>query len=401
MGKNKTIINRFQSYLERTGGERHPITGHMMAEASDYQKNLYLKCLCMMSQFGTEVTKEQTHLLQRILGGIQGSESLESYMRQGLEANETTFAELVETALDAPMKRQFFFDALLINQIAPPETDTVAFLGTLAEGLGIGQDALVYMVEICRALLEQATEINSTTSPDEIELSSFLPYFKSCELAITRRTKNSIRTVYPKKTSWMSNSNFEKILLEADIDTIEIENAVIFVHDEAIFDSYDSVSFINCDFVENEDNYIQFTDCEQVSFHNCTFSDFEDFVVYFETCTHREFMNCTFKNCWRMYDNSTNDWMAESQLFGQDDCDRALSLINCEFNCCGGINGEPYYRSCIIGGSDACIVSGCTFTDCWHYHSKNAVDIDDRRRTLFSYSTVNDNNTIINSANFN
>lgn len=399
MSLNEKAISRFQEYLARTGGERHPITGHMMAETSDYQKNLYLKCLCMMSQFGDMISQEQIFLLQRLLAGIGGSEPLEVYMRQGLEADEATFAELVESALDAPMKRQFFFDVMLVNQITPPTSEAMVFLGALAEGLSIQKDELIYTAKICKALLEQEHDFTDVTTPKSMEFLSFFAYFKSCEVGITYQEKRNTIRYFSEKTSYSIDPDI------VDNDKLRIDNAIISLHDHRFFKGCAEITFVDCEFTPGPRflfglTSVKFVDCKKISFINCRFSEFSCDICSFERCNQREFIGCTFHNCMHTYNSGNSDWKAESQLFAQYDCPTPLKLDHCIFNNCGGKNQAPYYRSCIIGGGETCIVSNCTFMDCWHY-SGDCIDPDDKYRTLFSKSTINDNNTINNSAKFN
>ncbi len=151
---------------------------------------------------------------------------------------------------------------------------------------------------------------------------------------------------------------------------------------------------------------VSFYDSHTVTFHNCEFRDFTSYVVVVVNEKNYgtvSFLNCSFENCYLYESRRRDEWRKIGAIIHADGTNEFL-LDRCSFVRCGVVNEDNYFSSAIILNEKA-TVNNCFFHKCWGYHNThvvnvNNIDPEDPKRTLFAPGTMDENNTIEDSANF-
>ena len=215
--------------------------------------------------------------------------------------------------------------------------------------------------------------------------------------------------------------------------SVVFENAY-FPGDGWTFSDYDNITFKYCLFHSKSPTYItefavskdpkrppfrpwdswqrclSFANVNRIQFEQCCFYNCNGIAVAEKNVQSASFEKCHFENCLLLHTGRLHhdwppppDWTPLGALIHNDGTNGTNTISHSEFVNCGGICTRYYHVSAFLSDC-VCILRGNQFRNCHHYrntsgiHPKKTGNENHKKVTLFLPNTVNEGNTLINSA---
>ena len=375
-------INALREYIKNTKAERYPIENEYFKDKEDYVKNLYLKMLAAIILQGEEADEAKTTFFGRLVAGISTDNDSKFYIKEALEISTEDFEGFVEEFSTKPIKYRFALDALLLLTISEYNEEQTELVAGIIESLKIGREDMKFMfaLTVCIMELDKNKDFSDYNAPKEFELDFIIDYlrlFPSCWVCLTKEKLIFINVE--------DDKNKDRYIKTGDSKYVYIKN-------RSINSSLNFKSFV-------EKLYIE--DCELSDVNSSNRIINAAYGAGYISIKDSQFRNCVYN----YNSNSTNYWEPLGGVIYSENDDCKTVISGCEFTDIKTKNSREYSASAIICKSNNADVSDCIFANCWNYHKSYGiggeyVDSDSPKRTLFAEGTVNNNNKVINSADF-
>lgn len=402
--------------------KNYPIENTLLMDATDYIKNNYFKHLALVLTQKGDVSKEQRCLFSRMLEGVKSENGIEEYIRQAYEVEIGHYLEFMEQMREMEVKYRFLLDALLLVCCSSPDKEQMELVAAFMESLKIPYEEAEGICKIGKSILEQdegiywqyiissAVSMNSQVYEDYTH--KFMGDYisvgnKTIELMFVEKKEVDKRFLAENKVPF-SETNAGGISF-SEKERVVIQNAVLSVgYTGFLFVDCKEILFDNCYFVgRGRPESVKFHNTHTVTFHNCEFMDFTRYAVVVENQKNDgivSFLDCSFENCYSFGCDYHQDWQEIGAVIHSSGGYCGFLLERCKFDKCGYVNRGNTHSSAIILNRKA-TVRNCTFRQCWGYYdtctvNDNKIDPEDPQRTLFVPGTIDENNTITDSANF-
>ena len=150
---------------------------------------------------------------------------------------------------------------------------------------------------------------------------------------------------------------------------------------------------------------LSFTNVKRIQFEKCCFYNCNGVAVAETNVQSASFEKCRFENCWLLHRQGQH-YKALGALIHDYGNNGTNTIRHSEFVNCGGMGFDFLVLVSAYLSNCKCIVRENRFEHCHHYHSygntncpeKTDNDKDKKHTTLFLPGTVNEGNTLINSA---
>ncbi|MCT8977445.1 hypothetical protein N4T77_12610 [Clostridium sp. CX1] len=317
--KPKDNINKQTDFVKISQlAQRHPIKEHILEEADNYKKKLYLTMLSAIAQTNNDNREGKLIFLHRILSGIKYEGSFESVVKDGMEINDKIIGEFIKCMEDNESKQLFIFESLIISNLGG-EIDDIAkkYISELIGNLGIIKEEAVFLIKLSAVVLEQDSNkykklVNIIPKIVDISvlLKSYLKDFVNGVICDTEymyyiygidADEEVIKSIYDKDLGKI------KLVLENVRFNMEI------INENLEFKSIDSLVFNNCSFESSYRHYnefslfpslekykkINFEFVKNIFFYKCKFWGFQKRIAMFNNsqCQNIKIEKCIFELC--------------------------------------------------------------------------------------------------------
>ena len=267
----------------------NPIKHKELAEMDEYNKSLYFRMLCMLSQCEATTTDKQIWFLTRLLKGNIAEEELEEYTVKALEIETEDIEAFVDAFQGNIIKFYFVIDALIMLNLSEINNKQTEMIADIVRFLEISERDLS-----CIALLSKSILINDINAYDEAK-----------EL-ITNETKRLdlfeyIRNFYQGNYSLDENivRYYSNIPMELELsgtfeyESIQFENCNIKINNELNFRGCKEVVFVNTHVTGKK---IVFDRVSNVSFNGCELDNFKEGIARFNFVETLAITDCLITN---------------------------------------------------------------------------------------------------------
>ena len=357
-------INALREYIKNTKAERYPIENEYFKDKEDYVKNLYLKMLAAIILQGEEADEAKTTFFGRLVAGIS-TEDFESF---------------VEEFSTKPIKYRFALDALLLLTISEYSEEQTELVAGIIESLKIGREDMKFMSALTVYVMELGEKKMDSfgyNMPKEFKIDFIMDYLN----------------LFPSYWVYLTDEKLFFVNVEDETEDedgdkyIEIKNSkYVYIKNCEIKVSLRFNSFV-----------------KKLNIDNCLFCDIISKYRIIDAINGADYISIKdsqFRNCVYNYSRSSYDWKPLGGVIYSENDDCKTEISGCKFTDIITRNSQNFYSSEIICKSNNADVSDCIFANCWNYHGGNNIDPNNSQRTLFAEGTANNNNKVINSANF-
>ncbi|OON99689.1 MAG: hypothetical protein ATN35_11370 [Epulopiscium sp. Nele67-Bin004] len=388
-------MEQFRAYLQKTRGASYPVHAHPIQQKAAYEKDMYFKMMCLVLEYNSEMNKEQTILLERLILGTNARHTIGEYIRQSYEIDNKLYKTFVEEVLIDEIKYAFIADVLVFTQISKLGDETIQFITELVECLKIDETQLVYLLKLAKAILEQDMEIylDETTRFAPIEYTDVLCYLiQKGEVLATVEDDTVVfesdNLVSMDFSTYIKNGKCEF----SNKKLVRFFGLYINLGDMQLsFTDVDQIEFVNCVFIGGEHNVVM-AKCKNISIVDCVFKEYKTHVVYCQNRTGQVVIKDTKIRDFD-FDGKTSQEVGVA-IYGYNV--EGLTIDNCQFNNIS-VRSNKEYGNSIISNCKASVTNS-KFENCWHYHSNNTRDEGTSGSVLFSKLSENVNNTVVDSA---
>lgn len=395
---------RLMQRLKESKAGAYPIENHPLAGYEDvYVSDLYLRMLCVIVQFSDHTQEEQQLLLERLMKGIDSNIVMSEYMRSALDADDAFVEEFISQLRNQSLKYPFVLDSLVLAHASEATApNALEFIAELSDLLRLTSEQVRYIAALAESILEQDEAKYRTADdlrPEGFDFRLFFHFTRSYaqieDLFICFDTRTAFHF-----EEWFGSGDNKKTYL-FNHRKIHLENLIINTGDyPLLFQNSEWVHLRNCEFIGSTES-LMFQSCAEVKIEHCLFGNFSGRTIIVEdveklTITSSKFYKCKYK-----YSRASDDWQILGGVFFSSYPNKVHNFVidACEFNECGGRNMVTYFSTAVISNCVK-IVKNSKLVNCWNNYNGESIDPDHPKRTLFSPSTVNAGNQIINSANF-
>jgi len=140
----------------------HPIMHKELAEMDEYNKSLYFRILCMLTQCENTTNDKQIWFLNRLLEGNVAEEKLEAYTVKALEIDNEDIDAFVSAFQENIVRLYFIVDALILLNLSEMNNKQIEVIATITDFLKIPERDLT-----CITLLVKSILLNDIAIYDE------------------------------------------------------------------------------------------------------------------------------------------------------------------------------------------------------------------------------------------
>ncbi len=151
MSKNK--IDAMYGYLSRHRGYLYPIGTAFLVEATDPLKNSYFKMLAAVLHQGSEITREQQDLFERLIAGAKCECTSCDYCHQGSELKTEDFVKIAEQYRDSPLRYRLILDAAVLSGTGVQSKRQESMISALIDCLQLQKTESEYLVQLAKSVL--------------------------------------------------------------------------------------------------------------------------------------------------------------------------------------------------------------------------------------------------------
>lgn len=408
-GKTRKLLEQ----IKKSNFANYPISNALLTNETDYIKNNYFRHLALVLTQKGEVSENQRYLFSRLLVGANAESDIEEYLRQALDIEIEQYVEFMSQMREKELRYRFLLDATLITCCDAYDAEQQELLAAFMESLKMPLREAEFLCAISRSILEQDKEgyWGQIQENEDIVFRNFAQEYTR-EYAgeyLVSVNDEKFFLYFPEKKKitkkFLTSEGVRNGVING-FEEVRICNGVFDVTTEdLLIQGCKKVAIENCEFQGGEGG-INLINNDKIKFSNCMFTDFRKRALRV-TCHADAFIwvyNCCFEKC-RMYDSHVDNWPAKGGVIWSDyAC--SFRLEGTIFRKCGVTNDYGYPSSAIILNQKA-NVKNCTFKDCWgdsydRFSEKKKIIIDSpsRYRTLFAKGSIDEGNTITNSAEF-
>ena len=320
--------------------QQHPIEVHILEQADNYKKKLYLSLLSAIAQTNNDHREGKLVFLQRIGLGMGYEGSLESIIKDGMDINDKLLDEFIKCMTDNDSKQSFIFESLIISNLGG-EIDDIAkkYISELSGYLGIGKDETIFLIKLSVCVLEQSMDKYKQlvyTVPKTVNIFIFFnAYLKDFVNGIVCDTKWLYYVYGIDADAELVNSTNEKNLDGTKVIFKNVQFDLVKIKENTrgiTLKNCSSVTFEKCYFKGSTTNPICFATIDYINFINCKFVGFQYRVCGFNSeCKDVVIERCIFERCGYISSYSESE---EGGCFRIDTINSFI-LIDSEFFDCG------------------------------------------------------------------
>lgn len=364
-------IRKIREFFSNQRANKYPIVNPLMVSQEEYNKELYIRVLCMLIVYSESPAKEQTMFIQRLASGMRLKGTIEEYIRKALDISQEDIEEFIMNFQDTDLKYVFCVDAMISIAVTDKLIDEqVQLLAEIIEMLAINKSELNYLSLIAKSILEQSSNTYKEAiriKPDNIHNDLFVYYIKDFATGLLVDDNN-------KKYYYSKNKELLEIdQMVFDDDEIVFENLTLSLKYVLSFKTNRMVRFINCHFSETG-YYINFETCGTVEFINCSFENMSNRAACFTSANYINVENCKFKNC-----GFTGEGDNAGGTFDIKGNIKEISITGSTFNGCYVRSTRYRYNygvsGAVLSGNGISIqslkVSDCNFIGCYCVNNGN------------------------------
>ena len=377
-----------RSYLEEKKPTRYQIENQLLAGATDFLKNGYLKMLGLLLRQSDNIEESQLLLFRRIIAGAAVDVEAQEYMRMTMGMDADEIAAFIEGCAELSLKYRFVLDTMILIGVGRNRTEQEEVLAGVCEALELTLDEVKYLVSVARAVLQldatlyaDAEEENITDISGDI-LQGYLKLISKDGIY----SNGNVMIFHPTGTENVTVQALNRIT-ETETACVKLVNVEMSLEEYSlVFRNRDKVILERCRFKGGKKYAVQFLGCKEIVVRNSCFEGFSSMVMEIYENSFLKILQCKFKKCIYEYRNSSSDWIyLGGVIYGE--AMGETEIEGCTFESCGGRNSSNYYRSAFLSNCD-CKVTNSAFVCCWHYHNDTEIDPDDKKRTMFTPGSV-------------
>ncbi len=244
-------FTKLRKYIRMTKANNFPICNHPIENSDD--KDMYIKMLCFVLRYETNLAEEQTMLIDRLVAGTKATGTLQEYMQQSYYVDVDIYKDFIEKVLVDNLKYVFISDVLVLVHIGEYSEDIIEFVAEIIEGLGILENELSYILKVVRTILEQNVgqyfELNAVSLP-KLPPNLLKYLLKSDDQVHVQITDNMISFAF------------------TELQVINFADYLEIVNGACAFENKKIVRLIGCT-IDLMYVRLEFSDIEQVKFVGC------------------------------------------------------------------------------------------------------------------------------------
>lgn len=398
--QKKNKVTELLSVLKKLTTEKYALVNQELKSVDEYVRILYIRLLCTIAEYENVPTESQQLYLRRIVSGLAIEGNLEEHMRQSLDISETDLREFLSYIKESSLRYYFVLDGLILTGMTSVSEENREYLAQLIEVCNVTKKELQQLCIIAKSVIQQEPSLFDEAKKrgnENIAYLDFTPYVQNYYAGAIIDTDEEKYYSAPEKEMVEGITFPERFHA---LRKVTFNNLKIDMNANIVLESCEEVCFKECDISGGEFN-IKLLSCGNVRFENCRFSDFRNRVLIEEKNRNVTISNCSFTDCVFIYSRDSIDWKKWGcVIYSENSEENGINnIINCIFKNCGGRNKVYYYSSAFITNARSS-VSGSTFYNCWHYHSDEIYDPENRRRTMFLPDTPGENNQFYDCADF-
>ena len=140
----------------------YPIKHKELAEMDEYNKSLYFRMLCMLSQCENTTNDKQIWFLNRLLEGNMAEEKLEAYTVKALDIDNEDIDAFLSAFQENIVRLYFIIDALILLNLSEMNNKQTEMIANITDFLKISERDLT-----CITLLAKSILLNDIATYDE------------------------------------------------------------------------------------------------------------------------------------------------------------------------------------------------------------------------------------------
>lgn len=267
----------------------HPIKHKELAEMDEYNKSLYFRMLCMLSQCENTTNDKQIWFLNRLLDGNAAEEKLEAYTVKALDIDNEDIDAFVGAFQESIVRLYFVIDALILLNLSEMNNKQTEMIAYITDFLKISERDLT-----CITLLTKSILLNDIATYDEAKTwtSSETKYLDLFEY---------IRNFYHGNYSLDDNiiKYYSSIPTEIKLsgtykcESVNFENCRIKIKKNLVFEGCKEVAFVNSKLTGA---FMEFNRVTDVVFDRCVLSEFGNGVARINYVENFRISNCSIVN---------------------------------------------------------------------------------------------------------
>ncbi|OOB78854.1 MAG: hypothetical protein BEN18_05860 [Epulopiscium sp. Nuni2H_MBin001] len=390
-------FTKLRKHIRMIKANNFPIHNHPIQNLDKQSKDMYIKMLCFILRYTENLEEEQTMLIDRLIVGVKGDDTLQDYMQQSYYITVDVYETFVNEVLIDGLKYVFVADMLVLIHIGAHPEDVIQFAAEIIEGLGILENELSYILDVVQAILNQNIgqyfEI-SAVSPPKLP-PNLLRYLLKSDNQVHSQITDSIISFAFTSLQALNLADYLPTINGAVI--FESKQTVRFIgctidlsHFRMEFFDVEQIKFVGCH-LKNGKHFTQFKNCNEIVVRDCIFEDYSDRIFTLGAGVGKvELYRSKFLNC------EIDDSGPRELIWDLTSAGIPLRVEECTFENCGGINTSFVPNSPVISNCKTSVVNS-SFVSCRQYHATNSKNTFHPFSVIFNNLFVNRNNKVINS----